>query len=78
MQMAHSKFQDLSYLPCQCPICCLFYQGVVSYGQRHRIEEVAKHNLYVLKAEVNAVKQAIVDGRLWEYVMQKAHAHPNL
>jgi 7-cyano-7-deazaguanine tRNA-ribosyltransferase len=42
------------------------------------IVEIAKHNLYILKAEVDAVKQAIMDGRLWEYVMQKARAHPKL
>jgi 7-cyano-7-deazaguanine tRNA-ribosyltransferase len=40
--------------------------------------QVAKHNLHVLKAEVDSVKQAIMDGRLWEYVMQKARAHPKL
>jgi 7-cyano-7-deazaguanine tRNA-ribosyltransferase len=43
-----------------------------------RTIEIAKHNLYILKAEVEAVKQAIMDGRLWEYVMQKARAHPKL
>ena len=43
-----------------------------------RTEEIAKNNLYVLKAEVGTVKQAIVDGRLWEYVMLKARAHPKL
>ena len=43
-----------------------------------RTIQVAKHNLHVLKAEVDAVKQSIIDGRLWEYVMQKARAHPKL
>jgi 7-cyano-7-deazaguanine tRNA-ribosyltransferase len=43
-----------------------------------RIQELAKHNLFVLKAEVDTVKQAIIDGRLWEYVMLKARAHPKL
>src|SRR3972149_5762678 len=43
-----------------------------------RVIKIAIHNLYVLKAEVEAVKQAILDGRLWEYVMQKARAHPKL
>jgi 7-cyano-7-deazaguanine tRNA-ribosyltransferase len=43
-----------------------------------RTVEIAKHNLHILKAEVDAVKQAIMDGRLWEYVMQKARAHPKL
>lgn len=43
-----------------------------------QIIEIAKHNLHVLKAEVDSVKQAIMSGRLWEYVMQKARSHPKL
>jgi len=73
------KFENLSYLSCQCPVCCS--HTVKEFRQMikdDRIEEIAKHNLYVLRAEVNAVKQAIVDGRLWEYVMLKARAHPKL
>ena len=73
------KFENLSYLSCQCPVCCS--HTVKEFREMikdDRIEEIAKHNLYVLRAEVNAVKQAIVDGRLWEYVMLKARAHPKL
>ncbi len=70
---------ELSYLPCQCPICSSHtlneLRGMQSNG---RTIEVAKHNLHILKAEVDAVKQAIMDGRLWEYVVQKARAHPKL
>jgi 7-cyano-7-deazaguanine tRNA-ribosyltransferase len=44
----------------------------------NRALELAKHNLCVLRAEIGAVKQAIIEGRLWEYVMQKARAHPKL
>ena len=74
-----TRLEDLSYLPCQCPICTAYSIKELFYLDRDsRILEVAKHNLYILKAEVNAVKQAIMDGRLWEYVMQKAHAHPKL
>jgi len=46
--------------------------------QDKRTIEIAKHNLYILKAEVSTVKQAIMDGRLWEYIMQKARGHPKL
>lgn len=74
-----TRLEDLSYLPCQCPICTAYsIKELFHLDRDSRILEVAKHNLYILKAEVNAVKQAIVDGRLWEYVMQKAHAHPKL
>lgn len=73
------KLENLSYLSCQCPVCCS--HTIKELRQMIRIErmqEIAKHNLYVLRAEVSAVKQAIVDGRLWEYVMHKARAHPKL
>ena len=74
-----TRLEDLSYLPCQCPICTTYSIKELFYMDRDsRTLEVAKHNLYILKAEVDAVKQAIMDGRLWEYVMQKAHAHPKL
>jgi 7-cyano-7-deazaguanine tRNA-ribosyltransferase len=43
-----------------------------------RIIELAKHNLFVLRMEINILKQAITDGRLWEYVVQKARSHPKL
>jgi len=73
------KLQDLSYLTCQCPVCCTHtIKELRQMSRVDRTEEIAKHNLYVLKAEVGTVKQAIVDGRLWEYVMLKARAHPKL
>jgi 7-cyano-7-deazaguanine tRNA-ribosyltransferase len=73
------RLDELAYLSCQCPICSSH-----TLQELHKMDtdkltiEIAKHNLYILKAEVDAVKQAIMDGRLWEYVMQKARAHPKL
>jgi 7-cyano-7-deazaguanine tRNA-ribosyltransferase len=73
------RLDQLAYLSCQCPVCSSHtVQELQKMEMDKRIVEVAKHNLYILKAEVRAVKQAIMDGRLWEYVMQKARAHPKL
>jgi 7-cyano-7-deazaguanine tRNA-ribosyltransferase len=73
------KLEDLSYLTCQCPVCCTHsIKELRQMSRVDRTEEIAKHNLYVLKAEIGTVRQAIVDGRLWEYVMLKARAHPKL
>lgn len=73
------KLDELVYLSCQCPICSSqSLQELRGMRIDECVVEVAKHNLHVLKAEVDAVKQAIMDGRLWEYVMQKARAHPKL
>ena len=73
------RFDELVYLSCQCPVCSSHtVQELHKMEMDMRTIEIAKHNLYTLKAEVQAVKQAIMDGRLWEYVMQKARAHPKL
>jgi len=73
------RLDELAYLPCQCPVCSSHsLQDLRGMQVDQRTIEVAKHNLHVLKAEVDSVKQAIIDGRLWECVMQKARAHPKL
>jgi 7-cyano-7-deazaguanine tRNA-ribosyltransferase len=73
------RLDELVYLPCQCPVCSSrSLQELRGMQGDERTIEIAKHNLHVLKAEVDSVKQAIVDGRLWEYVVQKARAHPKL
>lgn len=78
-QNGTSRLEDLNYFSCQCPICTTFTVKELQETDREtRVNELAKHNLYVLKAEVLAVKQAIRDGRLWEYVTQKSQAHPKL
>lgn len=73
------RLDELAYLSCQCPVCSSHtVQELQKMEPDMRTIEIAKHNLYILKAEVEAVKQAIMDGRLWEYVMQKSRAHPKL
>ena len=39
---------------------------------------LALHNLAAIKLEVDATRQAIHEGRLWEYITKKARAHPRL
>ena len=74
-----AKLEDLQYLPCNCEICIKYNaKELIELGKESRFVELAKHNLYVIKTEVDLVKQSIVDGRLWEYVMQKASSHPKL
>jgi 7-cyano-7-deazaguanine tRNA-ribosyltransferase len=73
------RLDELFYLPCQCPVCSTHtLPELTGLNGEERIIEIAKHNLHVLKAEVDSVKQAIMDGRLWEYAVQKARAHPKL
>lgn len=73
------RLEDLSYLPCCCPVCSHFTVKEFNDDEPDsRTINLAKHNLFILKQEMAAVKQAIYDGRLWEYVLQKARSHPKL
>ena len=73
------RLEEISYFPCYCSICAEYTVGeMLALDIQKRTVELAKHNLHVIKAEVCAVKEAIMQGRLWEYVMQKARAHPKL
>ena len=73
------RLNDLTYLPCSCEICAKYnVKELLELEDERRIHELAIHNLHAIKSEVDAVKQAIMEGRLWEYVMQKAMSHPRL
>ncbi len=73
------RIQDLEYLPCVCRVC-----STISAKQLNEMEvdlrqnKIAIHNLYMLKREIEATKQALREGRLWEYLGVRAKAHPNL
>src|ERR671911_1552977 len=75
-----ARLEDLSYLTCHCAVCAKYSSAkeLLQNDKEIRTTEIAKHNLYILKTEITSVKQAIVDGRLWEYVIQKSRAHPKL
>jgi len=75
-----ARLEGLSYLTCHCAVCAKYSspKELFDLNKEIRTIEIAKHNLYILKTELNTVKQAILDGRLWEYVIQKSRAHPKL
>jgi len=73
------RLSEMDYFPCQCPRCVnQTPQDVMAKTPKERETFLAEHNLHVCKAELNRVKQAIRDGRLWEHVEMRAHAHPAL
>ncbi|MEM3754912.1 MAG: DUF5591 domain-containing protein, partial [Candidatus Bathyarchaeia archaeon] len=73
------KLEELKYFPCSCPICLDYTpKEVNSFEETFKEKLLAKHNLYVSLEEIKRVKQAIIDGRLWELVEQRARAHPSL
>ncbi len=71
--------QDVKIFPCNCEICSKYTPKELSNLElTEKINKLAIHNLHAIKLEVDKVKQAIHEGRLWEYVIKKARAHPKL
>ena len=70
---------DISVFPCNCEICSKYSpEELRQLKGQEKINQIAIHNLHAIKLEVDKVKQAIYEGRLWEYVLKKARAHPKL
>lgn len=80
MTLTHTyRLEDLDYFPCSCPICIKYTpQEMLEMPAPERVKLLAKHNLYILKQAINEVKISIREGRLWELLIEKSHAHPSL
>jgi len=73
------NLSDISVFPCNCEVCSKYTPDELRQIEGpEKINEIALHNLHAIKVEVDKVKQAIHEGRLWEYVLKKARAHPKL
>lgn len=73
------RLENLENLPCSCPICVKRSpRDLLEMPEDEREKELSKHNLYVCFTEIRRIKQAIREGRLWEYVEMRAHSHPSL
>ena len=73
------RLGELRYLPCSCPICVNSDpQNLIAMPKAERQNMLAQHNLYVSLWEIKGVKQAIVEGRLWEHLELRTHGHPSL
>ena len=74
-----ARLEKLKYFVCSCPICSNSEpKDLLEMSKDEREKKLAQHNLYVCFAEVRRIKQAIVEGRLWEHLEMQAHAHPAL
>jgi len=73
------KLEDLSELPCSCPICSKYtISEIKKLDKKDRILEIAKHNLYISFTEIRKIRNAIVNGKLWELVERRANSNPYL
>ncbi|MEM0378655.1 MAG: tRNA guanosine(15) transglycosylase TgtA [Thermosphaera sp.] len=71
--------KELSYLPCNCPVCSRYTAKELNeLSDRERVEALATHNLHVLMKELKTVKQYIREGRLWELLEYRSKSHPSL
>ncbi|MDE1819194.1 MAG: tRNA-guanine transglycosylase, partial [Thaumarchaeota archaeon] len=79
MEDGTAHLNEISYFSCTCEICSKYKpKEIQSLPRDEKINSVALHNLYSIMAEVDRVKECIHEGRLWEYVLKKARAHPKL
>ncbi len=69
--------EDLSYLPCCCPIC-LEHTAEEIKKAPNKVELLARHNLYVTFQEINLIKQSIREGNLLELVDMRCRSHPSM
>ena len=73
------RLDELEYFPFDCEVSSKYKpKELLGMKKEERIDQIALFNLYSIKAEVNRVKQAIQEGRLWEYAIKKARSHPKL
>lgn len=70
---------EIKQFSCNCEVCSKFLPSELSsLSYEDKKNNLALHNLYSIKSEVQRVKESIHEGRLWEYVIKKARAHPKL
>jgi len=74
-----SYLENLQYFPCSCEICQSYtVKELKDMNQEERTIHLAKHNLNVSFEEIRRIKQAILEGRLYELVVSRVMNHPSL
>jgi 7-cyano-7-deazaguanine tRNA-ribosyltransferase len=73
------SLEELEHFPCSCPVCSEMSPAETrKLPEEERTRRLAEHNLHVSFAELRTVRQAIVEGSLWELVEERCRAHPSL
>ena len=74
-----ATLKGMKYLPCSCQVCTkTTVKGLLELSHEERTRQLSVHNLHVLREELEACKEAIAEGRLWDLVEEKSMAHPRL
>ena len=73
------KLENLHEMPCSCDVCTNHTPEQLRQMEKiERVQLIAKHNLMISFAEIRQIRQAIIQGNLWELVEQRCRAHPFL
>lgn len=73
------KLENLYEMPCSCEVCTSYTPEELRQMEKEkRSQLLAIHNLRVSFAEIRLIRQAIVEGSLWELVEQRCRVHPFL
>ncbi|MGC8573433.1 MAG: tRNA guanosine(15) transglycosylase TgtA [Caldisphaera sp.] len=71
------KLEDLEYFPCNCPVCSKYTpKDLMEMDVKERRKLLSIHNLYAIKKSINRTKQAIREGRLWEFLVEISRYRP--
>ena len=71
------RIEHLEFLPCSCAVCSkTTARELRSMKSAERVTNIARHNLFVLRQVIEETKQAIWEGRLWEFARTKCSSHP--
>jgi 7-cyano-7-deazaguanine tRNA-ribosyltransferase len=73
------KLDKLQEMPCCCKVCTSHTPNELrGMDKKERSLLLAQHNLAVSFGEIRTIRQAIIDGSLWELVEQRCRSHPYL
>jgi 7-cyano-7-deazaguanine tRNA-ribosyltransferase len=74
------EVKDMVEFACPCTVCSHLssVRELLELPPAEVTLKLAIHNLYVMKAELSATKEAIREGRLWNYLTLRMKSHPTL
>ncbi|MDD9812953.1 MAG: tRNA guanosine(15) transglycosylase TgtA [Thaumarchaeota archaeon] len=73
------RLDSMSHFACACEVCSARTPAELRAEPAESVRSLLSlHNLHAIKSEVDAVRESIHEGRLWEHAMQKMRAHPRL
>jgi 7-cyano-7-deazaguanine tRNA-ribosyltransferase len=78
-QAGTMHLEAMRYFPCRCGACTKRSPDEVrSNSAVERTRFLAQHNLSACFQELDTIKEAIVEGRLWELIEARCRSHPSL